>query len=243
MNIPILFENDDYVVINKPAGLIVHPDGKTREEAVTDWVMEKYPFLEGVGEPLKLSSGEIVPRPGIVHRIDRETSGALIVAKSQPAFEKLKKQFQDREVRKSYHAFVWGEVKEQESKIDRPIGRSASDFRKWSAERGARGEIREAVTYYFVMSRGGGFTFLEAMPKTGRTHQIRVHFKAVGFPIVGDSLYAPKRPPALGFSRLALHARSVEFSGTNGEVIKAVAPYPDDFKNAIKLVDPGCRIE
>lgn len=241
MNIPILYEDKNYLIINKPAGLVVHPDGRTEEPTVADWVLEKYPETKEVGEPLTLSSGKIIYRPGIVHRIDRDTSGVLAIAKNQGAFLFLKNQFQDRSVKKMYNVFVYGEMEEEDGVIDRPIGRSTKDFRLWSAQRGARGEMREAVTHYKVIETsdgkgGDGFSYLEIIPHTGRTHQIRVHMKAINHPVVADPLYAPKREAALGFSRLALHARTLEFQGPEGEIIKAEAPLPEDFQKALIMI-------
>jgi len=234
------------VVINKPAGLVVHSDGKTDEPSVTDWVLAKYPGMKGVGEPTKLSNGRMIDRPGIVHRLDRDTSGTLVIAKNQKAFEFLKKQFQNREVEKSYRAFVWGVVKDDTGVIDRPIARSKNDFRKWTAQRGKRGAEREAVTEYKVLARiaaptstagkaaSSGFSFLEVRPQTGRTHQIRVHLKAINHPVVCDNLYASGHEPVLGFTRLALHAFSISFNLSSGKRITVSAPLPEDFQKALK---------
>lgn len=236
MEIEVLFENKNYAIINKPAGLVVHYDGKTVEPNVADWVLKKYPQTADVGEPLKLSNGEIIKRPGIVHRIDRDTSGALVIALNQESFLHLKGMFQSREVQKTYHAFVYGIVKKDDDVIDRSIGRSRKDFRLWSAQRMARGEMREAITDYRVLERGDDVTFVEAKPHTGRTHQIRVHFKAINHPVVCDKLYAPKRGTVLGFKRLALHAKQIEFKDMDGKTISAEAPYPSDFAHAIDLI-------
>lgn len=233
--IQVLFEDGDVMVLNKPAGLIVHSDGRTKESTLCDWLLEHYPGMKNVGEPLILKNGTTISRPGIVHRLDRETSGAIIVAKNQQTFEALKKQFQNREVEKIYHAFVWGEIKNDEGVIDRPIGKSRSDFRKWSAQRGAKGEMREAVTEYKVLARGKGLTLVEVSPKTGRTHQIRVHFKAINHSVIADKLYAPKQGAALRFERTALHAVSVKFKDLRGKSITVAAPYPDDFQTALSL--------
>lgn len=233
----VLYEDDDVVVIDKPAGLVVHSDGKRKEPTLTDWIEKNYPGSKGVGEPLTLSNSEVIERSGIVHRIDRETSGAMLIAKNQPAFLHLKTQFQNREINKIYHAFVWGEIKDDDGTINRPIGKSRKDFRQWSAQRGARGEMREAITHYKVIAKSGGFSFVEAIPKTGRTHQIRVHFKAINHPIVSDSLYAPKKDKALGFERLALHAYSIEFNSLDGKKNKVIAPHPEDFERAFRLVN------
>ena len=235
-NVKILFENDDVLVINKPAGLVVHFDGKTKESNLCDWVLENYSDLENVGEPLILANGTEIKRPGIVHRLDRETSGVLIIAKNQKSFLNLKQQFKNREIKKIYKTFVWGVMKEDEGEINRPIGRSKKDFRLWSAQRGMRGKVREAVTEYKVLQKNGEFSFLEVNLKTGRTHQIRVHMKAINHPVVGDKLYASKREFALGFERVALHAFSIEFLALDGEKIKVEAFLPDDFEKAVKFM-------
>lgn len=247
MNIPILYEDGDVLVLDKPAGLLVHADGKHDEPTLVDWLLARYPDIAGVGDAPDASRSPLhdsrPPRPGIVHRLDKETSGAMVIAKNQEAFLHLKRQFQNRAVRKVYHAFVWGEMKQERGTIDRPIGRSPSGHR-WSATRGARGTMRDAVTWYKVRGKHDGFSFVEAQPKTGRTHQIRVHFVAINHPVVGDKLYAParvshaggpKKPPALGFARTALHARSIEFSGRGGKKIRVEAPYPEDFLKAVRF--------
>jgi 23S rRNA pseudouridine1911/1915/1917 synthase len=241
MNIPVLYEDENYVIINKPAGLVVHPDGRTTEPTVADWVLEKYPEMKDVGEPLVLNAGKpeekIIYRPGIVHRIDRDTSGVLVIAKTQGAFLYLKNLFQGREVKKTYNAFLYREMTDDEGTIDRPIGRSRNDFRLWSAQRGARGEMRDAVTHFKVLAKGHGYTYIEAMPRTGRTHQIRVHMKAINFPLICDPLYAPKQEPGLGFTRLALHARSISFPSFDGKEISVEAPFPEDFQKALEIIN------
>ncbi|HLP43728.1 MAG TPA: RluA family pseudouridine synthase [Candidatus Nanoarchaeia archaeon] len=244
MEIPILYEDDNYILFNKPAGLVVHPDGKSDEPTLVDWLLKNRPDMKDVGEPLVLKSGESIPRPGIVHRLDKETSGVMVVAKNQKAFEDLKAKFQNREVEKKYHAFVYGILPEEDDTINRPIGRSKKDFRMWSAQRGARGEMREAITNYRVMEKFGdnaasAISFVEAEPKTGRTHQIRVHFKAIHHPVVSDALYAPNHAQMLGFKRHALHAYNLSFKGIDGKKVGATAPYPEDFENAIKTLKNG----
>ncbi len=253
--INVLYEDSDIVAINKPAGIMVHPDGRAKGPFITDWVMEHYPRAAKVGEPARAVDGTEILRPGIVHRLDRETSGVLLIAKTVKGHAFLKKQFQDRTIKKKYIAFVWGDLKEEFGTITRPIGRSGSDFRRYSASRGSRGVEREAETYWTKLatvivpmklenvSSGRNkdsteskqrFTLMEAEPKTGRTHQIRVHFSAIQHPVVGDTLYAPNRPMELGFKRTALHARSIEFDTVKGEHVKIEAPLPNDFKAACK---------
>lgn len=232
----ILYEDQDVLAINKPAGLVVHSDGKTKESNLVEWLLSKYPDIKNVGESWTSQSGEDILRSGIVHRLDRDTSGVMLIAKTEESFKNLKDQFQNHLIKKIYHAFVLGEMKTEKGVIDRPIGRSSKDFRMWSAQRGARGELREAVTEYKVLNRRDGYTFVEVSPKTGRTHQIRVHFKAISHPLVGDPLYAPTKENKLGFKRTALHSYQVTFSGLDGETHTVVAPYPEDFSSAMALL-------
>lgn len=227
--ISIVYEDDDMVVIDKPAGLVVHFDGRTEEETVVGWVENRYPSMGEVGEPLVLPSGQTIKRPGIVHRIDRETSGLLVIAKTQTAFLHLKKQFQGRMVEKTYLAFVHGGFRESDGVIDMPIGRSKSDFRKWATGMDARDHVRPAFTAYRVVDENNEAAYVEVKPKTGRTHQIRVHMNAIGHPVVGDQRYAPKRPLILGFERLALHAAKISLTGLSGDAYSFEAPLPADF--------------
>src|SRR3989344_1740435 len=233
-NIEILYKDADMMILNKPANLITHPDGRVEEPSLSEWLLINYPKTKEVGEPINYADGRVISKPGIVHRLDRETSGAIVVVLNQKAFLHLKAQFQNRKVRKLYHAFVWGELKEDEGKVDRPIGRSAKDQRLWSAQRGAKGTLRDALTMYKVLWKGQGVSFVETEPKTGRTHQIRVHFKAINYPVICDKLYSPNRGCILGFGRTALHSRMIAVKNTKNKLISIVAPYPNDFKKAFK---------
>lgn len=251
MEIEILFENDNLLVINKPAGLSVHSDIKDNQQTLSDWILRKYPKLEKVGEPLEveISRGQKkkIIKPGIVHRLDKETSGALIIAKNQKTFEFFKKQFKEHLVEKIYQAFVYGFVTDPKASlltnkkgvINVPIGRSSKDIRMWTAGRGAREPLRESTTEYVILNKFedknyAKFSFLELYPKTGRTHQIRVHLRYLNHPIVSDPLYRGSQELALGMKRLALHARRISFSLPEGENISVEAPYPEDFKGVIE---------
>lgn len=251
-----MYESEDILVINKPAGIAVHGDGRTERYTIADWILQKYPDMADVGEPMRAIDGSLIHKPGIVHRLDAGTTGVLLIAKTQEVFLFLKKQFQDREVKKTYRALAHGIIKEDTGVIDAPIGKSRSDFRRWSAERGARGVLREARTEYRVLERfgsdaterffgnfpsSGGISYVEAYPHTGRTHQIRVHLKSIQHPVLCDVLYAPKRPCILGFSRTALHAFSLEFTLPDGTRFRAEAPLPADFSNALDLLH-GVRV-
>ncbi len=237
MEIEILFEDDDVLCVNKPPHLTVHKDGHTEEKTLVDWVKENRPDMEGVGEPMRLQNGEVIDRPGIVHRLDRDTSGVLVLAKNQNTFEFLKEQFKNRKTQKTYKAFVWGEMLDTCGTINKPIGRSKKDFRLWSATVTAKGTLRDAVTRWTCLHVQNGFSYLALEPKTGRTHQIRVHLKAVGHPVVCDTRYAPKKGNALGFTRLALHAQVLSFTHPNGSTLVVEAPFPEDFKKAIAFFE------
>lgn len=234
----IIYEDEAMLILNKPAGLVVHSDGRTKEETLTDWLIAKYPNIQNVGEPWETEKGETILRPGIVHRLDRETSGVMVVAKTQESFETLKEQFKERAIKKTYRAFAYDAFKEIEGEIDRPIGKSKTDFRKWSAQPGSRGVQREAHTEWEVLQsieeKGETYTYLNLAPTTGRTHQLRVHLKAIHHSIVCDKLYAPKRDCALGFTRLALHAHTITILTEQGPQTFE-APLPEDFDRALAL--------
>jgi 23S rRNA pseudouridine1911/1915/1917 synthase len=231
--IKILYEDKNYLAIDKPSGLLVHADGHSGEPTVVDWVLRERLEVKGVGEEQRLRSGEVIERPGIVHRLDADTSGVLIIAKNQRSFLHLKEQFKERKVQKIYNALVYGWMKEKSGIIDRPVGKSRKDFRLWSAQRGAKGQMREAITEYEVLNEGElsgeKVSLLEVRPRTGRTHQIRVHLKAIHHPIVCDSLYAPKQD-CLGFSRLMLHAKSISFEKITGGSLEVKSELPEEYK-------------
>lgn len=207
------------VVVDKPAGMIVYPDGKHDYPALSHWLEARY----GEGKFF------------FVHRIDRETTGVLVVALTEETFEFLKEQFKNRETKKTYRAFVHGTFKEERGIIDKPIGSS----RGGSGPRSAKlsyGVQRDAVTMYKVLKSrlyDAGLqepvSYVEVFPKTGRTHQIRVHFASIGRPIVADKLYGTGRTAILGFKRLALHALSLAITHPNGEEMVFAAPLPPDF--------------
>ncbi|HYF12874.1 MAG TPA: RluA family pseudouridine synthase [Candidatus Paceibacterota bacterium] len=227
----VIFEDDSIIVLNKPSGLPVHPDGRHERATLADWLVIHYPELKGVGETQTLPNGTVIERPGIVHRIDADTSGIIVIARTQKSFEFLKEQFQNREVKKVYRAFVYGPLKDERGIINRPIGSSRGGRGPRSATR-AYGNMRDAETLYHTVTSGKEAAYVEAFPKTGRTHQIRVHFSAIQHPIICDKLYAPNRPPLLGFTRLALHALSLAFQHPKKGKVIFEAPLPADFVHA-----------
>lgn len=217
MNLPILYEDADVVAVAKPAGLITHSDGRTKEETAEDWFKKEYGSGEGIG---------------FVHRLDRDTSGVLVFAKNVAAYEFLRKAFHDHTVKKAYHAFVYGVPKQKAGVIDFDIGRSRQDFRLRSAQPKAKGRLRESLTRYEVIGESGGCSLMKMSPETGRTHQIRVHLKAIHHPIVGDTLYAPNRQLALGITRLGLHAYELDLPLPGGTRVRITAPIPSDLAPA-----------
>jgi len=243
LEIEVLFENNEVLVVNKPEGIMVHPDGHHEGVTVCDWFLEKYPEAKGVGEPQNNNKGEALERSGVVHRLDTETSGVLILAKTQAAFEHLKMQFHDRHARKEYRAFVYGPVRERWGTIDRAIGRSPKDFRKRLATQGAKGKLREAVTDWECIGQGRyqdqDFSYMKLKPKTGRTHQIRVHLRSIDRPVVGDKLYAEHlitESNNLDLDRMALHAHTLEIVLPDGEEHRFIAPLPICFEEAAERI-------
>ena len=236
MHIPIIYEDNDIIAVNKPAGIIVHRvEGLSSHKAnedifLTDWLVEKYPEIKSVGDDPKL-------RPGIAHRLDKDTSGVLIIAKNQKTFEYLKKLFQNKEITKKYIALAEGNIKNDKGVINLPIGRSRQDFRKKLASEEAKGELREAVTEYKVLERFPNYTLVEAYPKTGRTHQIRAHLKALGHPVACDALYGGRKAVCpFGLKRHFLHANFLEFTLPGGSRIKLEADLPEELQRALEIL-------
>jgi 23S rRNA pseudouridine1911/1915/1917 synthase len=232
MPLEILFEDDDLLVLNKPPGLVVHPAAGNEEHTLVNALLHHCAGkLSGIGG---------VARPGIVHRLDKETSGCLVVAKNDPAHQGLAAQFAGRTLEKVYHAILCGELPRLKGEIRAAIARHPS-HRKRMAVTDDRG--REAWTSYTILQRLRGATLVEALLHTGRTHQIRVHFQHLGFPLVGDQTYG-KGPNArlkelTGYlaPRQMLHASRLAFThpGT-GERLDFTAPIPADFSAAIRLL-------
>ena len=191
----IVFEDPHIVVVDKPSGLAVHPAPGNLESTLANAVLAHSPEIEGVG-------GE--KRPGIVHRLDKDTSGLIVIAKTSASHEFLSQQFADRTVTKIYHALVHGSPAEAEAIIDAPIGRDRGDRQRMAIVSTGR----NAITRYKILQSLGAYTLLEVRPQTGRTHQIRVHLAAVGFPVVGDEKYGRIRTT---LERHFLHAVTLEF--------------------------------
>ena len=240
----IIFADDEVMVINKPYGMLVHEDWTSGTEGtVVEWFLNKIPEALGVGEVTEKPDGAKLERSGIVHRLDRETSGVMILAKTKEAHTFLKAQFHDRLAKKEYRAFVYGRIHDKWGTINRPIGRKAGDFKRRSAERGAKGTLREAVTHFERIGVGEyeneSFSYLKLMPQTGRTHQLRVHLRAIDRPILCDELYAEykiKTSNNLKLTRLALHSHVLDIALPSGQRTRFIAPLPHDFELAAERI-------
>ena len=223
-NIPldVVYEDEDVIVINKPRGLVVHPaPGHPDGTLVNALLWHCGDSLSGIGEE---------KRPGIVHRIDMDTSGLLIVAKNDFAHQHLSAQLSDHSLARTYEAVVYGRVKEDSGTVDAPIGRHPVDRKRMAIT--ARGG-REAVTHYEVLARYRGYTHIRCRLETGRTHQIRVHLEKLGHPRVGDMVYGRKRAEK-GLEGQCLHARELRFvHPRSGEEVHLVTELPEYFRDVL----------
>ena len=236
MEIQIIYKDENIVAVNKPAGILVHKTaaafGKnTRKEGetVADWAIRRFPEIKSVGD-IHTSGGSFIERSGIVHRLDRETSGVIIIARNQGSFLDLKRQFQNHEVRKTYLALVYGDVTKK-GVIDKPIGLKPGTIKRSVTAKKMK-MIKRAVTEYAPEKHFGIATLLNVWPKTGRTHQIRVHLSSIGHPIVGDILYGSKKQ-VIEARRQFLHAESIEFTTLSGKRMKIEAELPEDLKSIL----------
>ncbi|MBO6233285.1 MAG: RluA family pseudouridine synthase [Clostridia bacterium] len=220
--VDVLYEDNDIIVINKPKGMVVHPANGNPDGTLVNAVMAICKdSLSGIG-------GEI--RPGIVHRLDKDTSGVIIVAKNDKAHINLSEQIKNHEVEKTYIAIVRGNIPENEATINMPIGRSTKDRKKMAVTKSGK----NAVTHFKVLKRHNNYTLVEVKIETGRTHQIRVHLAEIGFPIIGDTVYSNGKNE-WGVEGQCLHAKSIRFKHpiTNQEMF-IEAPLPEYFENIIK---------
>lgn len=244
----VIYEDQDFIVINKAPGMVVHPAAGRSHGTLVNALLYHCGDLQSIG-------GEY--RPGIVHRLDRDTSGAMIVAKNDFAFRELAQQFKNRAVEKEYVALVWGKLPCEKGVIDRPIGRHRSDRKRMSSVYPSA-KARDAVTEWKVQQIyrveceaqcGSWLSWLQLKPKTGRTHQIRVHLADLGHPVVGDRVYGFKNRKASGdrndncgphrFARQALHARKIAFKHPgSGAPVTFVAPLAEDMSRLLKELEP-----
>ena len=230
-NIKILYQEKDFAIIHKPAGLLMHgvpQKTKKQDETLVDWAKIHFPETKIVGDNPK-------ERPGIVHRLDKETSGVLLIAKTQDFYKHFKKLLQEHKVKKTYKALVHGNI-EKKQIIDKPIGLVSGSIKRSTIAKNMK-MIKKAVTEIEPVknfkTETTSLTLLRVYPKTGRTHQIRVHLAGIGHPVVDDKLYAGKRE-TFGLKRHFLHAESLEFSLSNKRRIKVEAELPKDLQKLLK---------
>lgn len=209
IKLDIIFQNNDFLAINKPAGLAVHPVNFSNSQTLVSGLLALFPEIKKIGDR---SAGSKL-RPGIVHRLDKETSGVMLVAKNQKTFTALKKMFQGRKIEKKYFAWVYGQISPKEGTIEKALSRSRNYKKQVIAKENSIRKTRTAITYYKIKKTIGDFSLLEVFPKTGRTHQIRIHLASIGHPVVGDKLYkAPKKLRKFLTVRQLLHAEKISFS-------------------------------
>lgn len=224
----IIYEDDDMLAINKPAGMVVHPSPGHSEGTLVNAVLGYCPNLEGVG-------GE--RRPGIVHRLDKETSGLILVAKNDLALRHLQRQFKRRTIKKTYLALVEGHVQPPQALVDAPLGRDPNHRQRMAViAPGSGARSRRAQTEYQLLRFYGDYSLLECYPRTGRTHQIRVHLAFAGFPIVGDTTYG-RRKQRLELDRHFLHASALTFERpADDKELSLEAPLPEELTAVLEML-------
>jgi len=226
----VLWEDDHIIVINKPPHMVMYPAAGNRSGTLMNAVVSRCSRLASVGAPL---------RPGVIHRLDKDTSGVIVIAKDDDSYYSLADQFKNRVVEKTYLALLFGDLKDDKGEISAAIGRSVSDRKKMSTRTRAG---KEAVTLYEVTKRLGAATLAKVRIITGRTHQIRVHFASIGHPVLGDKIYGKKTSVRVGqriitFSRQMLHAHSLKLNHpVNQNVMEFTAPVPEDMEQAIEAI-------
>ena len=226
MPLDIIYEDDDVLVINKPKGLVVHPAAGHQEDTLVNGL------LYAMGDDLSGINGEL--RPGIVHRIDKDTSGLLAVAKNDLAHTMLASQLKDHSMARTYDAIVCGNMKEDSGTVDAPIGRHPTDRKKMCV---TQRNSKPAITHWEVVTRYKGYTHIRCKLETGRTHQIRVHMAYIGHPILGDTVYGHKKPE-LGQSSQCLHAGALCFAHPrDGRPILVFAELPQYFKDVLEKLE------
>jgi 23S rRNA pseudouridine1911/1915/1917 synthase len=218
----IVYEDDDLLVVNKPKGMVVHPAAGNLTGTLVNGVLH---HCRG-----RLSSINGVIRPGIVHRIDKDTSGLLVIAKNDKAHQSLAKQFAAHTITRAYRAIVHNNFAEDEGVVDAPIGRDPKNRLRMAV---VQKNGKEARTHYRVLERFGQFTYIEAVLETGRTHQIRVHMAHINHPLLGDPLYGPKKPAVKAEGQM-LHAKTLGFyHPSSGEYMEFDSPLPEDFERML----------
>lgn len=229
-NIPldIIHEDDAIMVVNKPFGMLVHETPGKERGTLAELAMLRHPEMAGIGESPE--------RPGIVHRLDKDASGVIVLARTQPAYDALKKQFQEHTIKKEYAVLVFGQLTKDEGTINLSIGRSSGRGTMAARAVAHKGD-RDAITHYRVDQRFRDATLVTVRTETGRTHQIRTHFKAIGYPVVGDPLYKIKHDLRVNSPRMFLHAKLLGFTHpTSGEQVEFTAPLPTELEDVLSKI-------
>lgn len=226
-----IYKDENIIVIDKPAGISVHPGSAEQNNTLVNGLIAKFPGLENIHDNM----GDSYLRPGIVHRLDKETSGVMVIAGNMKSFEELKNLFKFGKITKKYIALVHGKLKEKSGVIKKPIARAATYKKQVIAGRKTKTLIRPAITEYKVIKEFANTSLLEAIPKTGRMHQIRVHLFSIGHPVAGDKIYKLKKQKSLD-SRHLLHAQSLKFD-LFGKHYSFSSPLPRDFKKVLENID------
>jgi len=225
LQIPIVSQNEDFLVINKPCGISVHPSENERKNTVVNWAIAHFPETKNVGEDAS--------RPGIVHRLDKATSGIMIIALNQESYSLFKHLFKDRQIQKTYFALCWGILPKESGEIKTHIGRSKAKPNKQATSANPAKLInpKKARTKYRVMEKGKGSCLVKVDPRTGRKHQIRIHFQSIGHPLVGDKKYFTKKyeQKSATYRRLMLHASKISFEYLDGKNYEFSCPLPEEF--------------
>ena len=219
----IIYKDENIIAVNKPAGLLAHPDFKERKNTLVNGLIAKFPEIKNVGEDLA--------RPGIVHRLDKDTSGVMVIARNQKSFKELKKLFKNRKVRKRYLAVIYGKLKNKSGVIEKSLARAGNYKKQVIAGRKTKTKIRLAATEYKVLKEFKGYSLVEARPRTGRMHQVRVHFFSLGHPVAGDKIYKIKsklKSKQINAKRQLLHAGQIKFE-LLGKKYSFSSPLPSDF--------------
>lgn len=229
--VDVIFENSDFAAINKPAGMQVHPGFLKENNTLVNGLLAKYPEIKKVHD----EGDESGMRPGIVHRLDKDTSGVLVVAKNQKTFDELKNKFKKREIQKIYLAIAEGILDDKEGKIEKAIARSSNYRKQVIARENTKTIVRQAETLYKVLEEHENFSLVEVMPKTGRMHQIRLHLSAIGHPVVGDRIYGKKdaNNTLNKAKRQLLHAHILRFELFEKKY-EFMASMPQDFKDFLQ---------
>lgn len=221
----IIFENESILILNKPSGIVVHPFDYSTEETLVDFLKTHSPSMFTIENSVTLQDSRTIPLGGIVHKLDRDTSGVMVVAKTQEVFNELQKQFKEHTVEKKYLALAEGIIERESFTVDAPLGRSKKDYKQSTNPINPRGELRPAITDVEVLERKKETTLVKLFPKTGRTHQLRAHMASIGHPIVGDIAYGSTTESP----RIMLHAESISCV-INTERKTFTAEIPQEFK-------------